>query len=123
VFFDDPEAGGTVISGEVFLTAPMLRRVHLTSVPTLIHLGTAALRSVSAALRRGALQQLNRLKLNGANLGEANFKDFLNALEYSVCIGRLQWLAFHNCGMDREYAFAGRSSFARRVSSTEAVGF
>ena len=65
VFFDDPEAGGIVFSGEVFDGA------HASAVSHYFCTHSDTSRHGSSALRRGALQQLNSLKLNGSNLGEA----------------------------------------------------
>ena len=60
-------------------------------------LGAAALRSVSMAMRNGALQNLEEVALRRCTLGDGDIRDFADALEHSDCAKRLRQLTFISC--------------------------
>ena len=80
-------------AGTVFEAAPALANITIKRLEQTA-LGVAALRSVSAALRNGALQHLDKLYLQDCTLGDRDIKGFAVALEESGCATRLASLTF-----------------------------
>jgi Ran GTPase-activating protein (RanGAP) involved in mRNA processing and transport len=62
--------------------------------------GTAALQSITTALRNGALQSLQGVVLVNFDLNVEDVKDFTIALGGVSCAKRLTCLMFINCGLD-----------------------
>jgi hypothetical protein len=83
-------------SWNVLAAAPAVKRISIQgSEPT--PLGVAALRPVNAALRNGALQELEEVVLRKCALGDGDIREFLDALKESGCAKRLTTLAFLFC--------------------------
>ena len=82
----------------MFLAAPALAPVGIGSYhPT--RLGRPVLRSITAALRHGALLKLLKLQLSECVVGDGDVKDFMDALEESGCVKQLAILNFPDCRM------------------------
>jgi len=98
VYLGDDVSG---FSWNVFEAAPALVKITIKGLEQTA-LGVAVLRSVSAALRNGALQHLDQLYLQKCTLGDRDIKGFADALEESGCAMRLASLTFASCGVDVE---------------------
>jgi hypothetical protein len=90
------------LSWNVFEAALALARITIKGLDQTALGGVAALRSVSAALRNGALQHLDELYLQNCTLGDRDIKGFAEALEESGCATRLTSLTFASCGVGLE---------------------
>ena len=98
---------GSVFSSKVLEAAPALFRIEMTCGNSTI--GGAALQAISAALRHGALQNLQELEMSGCHCIDGEFGDFVDALEGYGCTTRLRALSFNGCKVDDDgmRAFAG----------------
>lgn len=94
------EHHGQVFSSRVLEAAPALTRIELICINNT--LGGAALDSISAAFRRGALRNLQELELGRCYLEGGSFLNFVDALERSDCTRRLVALRFEACDFDEE---------------------
>ena len=91
---------GAVFSWNVLEAVPSLEKISIDSInPTL--LGGAACQSISAALRHGVLQNLQKLGFSGI-LGYKNFIELLDALGGSDCSQRITRLSFDYCEVGGE---------------------
>ena len=87
-----------VFSWEVLEAAPALVRVHISSNRESL-LGGAALQSIAAALRHGALRNLLELVMFGCVVDDGDVRDVLEALEESGCAEQMTLLKFSDCGV------------------------
>ena len=85
-------------SYDVREAAPVLERLSIKG-PEQTPLGATALRSVSAALRNGALTFFEEVDLRKCTLGDRDIRDFADALEESGCATRLVNLIFVSRGV------------------------
>lgn len=72
----------------------------------------AALQAISAALRRGALQNLQELEMKGCHCVDGEVGDFVDALGGSGCTTGLKALSFSGCEVDDD----GMRAFADLLS-------
>jgi hypothetical protein len=101
---------GTVFSSKVLEAAPALLRVEVGCGNSKI--GGAALQAISAALRHGALQNLQELEMRGCHCVYGEVGDFVDALGGSGCTTRLKALSFDGCKVDDD----GMRAFADLLS-------
>jgi len=87
----------TLIPCTVFMALPTLVELCIDN-GTERMLDATALQSVTAALRHGALQRLQKVELTGYDLGAGETGDFMDALEESGCAKRLITLSLFKCG-------------------------
>lgn len=81
---------------DVFEAAPALATIDIWSHDQTL-LDGVALRAISAALRRGALQNLQELHMQNCIVDDGNLRDLMDALERSGCAARLATLRFAAC--------------------------
>ena len=101
---------GPVFSPNVLEAAPALLRIEVECGNSTI--GGAALQAISAALRVGALQNLQVLKIKGCHCIDGEVRDFMDALGGSSCTTRLGALSFSGCEVDDD----GMRAFADLLS-------
>lgn len=76
---------------DVFEAAPALATIDIWSHDQTLFDGVA-LRAISAALRRGALQNLQELNMQNCIVDDGNLRDLMDDLERSGCAARLATL-------------------------------
>lgn len=76
---------------DVFEAAPALATIDIWSHDQTL-LDGVALRAISAALRRGALQNLQELNMQNCIVDDGNLRDLMDDLERSGCAARLATL-------------------------------
>lgn len=116
---------GGVISCDAIEAAPALVEIRMVSHGySQTTLGGAALQSLNAALRHGALQNLQDVSLLRCGLGRGDFCDFIDALGQSDCSKRLVSLYFEDCGLDASGVCALGDLVARDTfPALEVLGF
>jgi len=118
---------GFTFPWQTFIAAPALSLVEfgghddfewlyilasIAAIGLLVQETVEVLRSLTTALRRGALQNLRRVGISNCNISNVDFKEFVEALVYSGCAERMVSLKFKYCG----FGVKGMRSFADRFN-------
>lgn len=112
LWLDEEEEGQTVFSDNMLDSVPALVKIEVEVFGEHL-LGVAVLRSLSSALRRGALRNLQEVCLVNCDLSSEDIGEFINVLEESGCAKRFVTLSLDNCGVQAEDLRALASAISR----------
>jgi hypothetical protein len=93
---------GPVFSGKLFEAMPALARISISPQDRSTQVSGRGLRSISVALRQGALWNFQVLRLNNCTLEDVDVRDFADALVRSGCSKRIFSLRFCSCALDAQ---------------------
>jgi len=90
----EEDGGAAFSSWDVFESTPALARMEFVSGEEIAHHGRAAVQTLTAALRHGALQNLKSVSLD-CGVHDEDVFNFMNALESSGCAKLMEVLIFN----------------------------
>lgn len=87
---------------DVLKATPALVRIY-TACASPTSIDSAALQSITTALRNGGLQNLEEVEMANFDMSGGDVRDFLIALVGSGCAKRLTYLQFIDCGFSNSF--------------------